>query len=147
MNLTDEDRWRLQHIIEAIANIEQCVTEKQNRNKFLDAALERFIINIGEMCRGVSKKLQIQYSDIPWANIISMRNILVHEYYKLTLRRCVLLQRIKPVVRFTPLPSPPPQGGREYAELATVEPTEKKFPPPLRGRVREGGVRAGNNSA
>jgi len=82
MSLSQQDIWRLKHILEAINNVEECVAKKDVGDKFFNAALERFIINIGEMCRGASKTMQSQYPDIPWANIISMRNVLVHEYYK-----------------------------------------------------------------
>lgn len=56
--------------------------KKDLNDKILQAALEKFILNVGEMCRGASKSLRHLYPDIPWNNIIAMRNVLVHEYYK-----------------------------------------------------------------
>ncbi len=83
MRLSEVDVWRLNHILEAIADVDSCVEKKDLKDKFIHAALQKFIQNIGEMCRGASKNLQDSYPDIPWRDIISMRNILVHEYYKI----------------------------------------------------------------
>lgn len=82
MILDKKDIWRLNHILDAIADVEECVKRKDINDKILQAALEKFIQNIGEMCRCASKKLQHLYPDIPWSNIIAMRNVLVHEYYR-----------------------------------------------------------------
>jgi uncharacterized protein with HEPN domain len=76
------DEWKLQHILEAIGMIECCVQRKKENDSLVEAALERFIINIGEMCRSLSPRLKEKYPAIPWQDIVSMRNILVHEYYK-----------------------------------------------------------------
>lgn len=83
MKLSDVNIWRLNHILQAIADVEMCVSKKDLNDKILHAALQKFIQNIGEMCRGASKTLQDTYPDIPWRDIIAMRNILVHEYYKI----------------------------------------------------------------
>ena len=48
----------------------------------MEAALERKYTIIGESCRAVSANMRIKYPEIPWSDIIAMRNILVHEYYK-----------------------------------------------------------------
>lgn len=36
---------------------------------------------IGEACRGLSAAFRERYADGPWAEIIAMRNILVHHYF------------------------------------------------------------------
>jgi len=46
----------------------------------LAAALERFIEVIGEAARKVSTATQESAKDIPWRQIIGMRNRLVHGY-------------------------------------------------------------------
>jgi len=81
MKLSERDRWRLGHVLEAISRVEICVARKNDNDPLVDAALERFVQNIGEMCRGASKELKQAYSEIPWADIVAMRHILVHEYY------------------------------------------------------------------
>lgn len=75
------DIVRLRHILDECAHIEQFL-QRSDRDALLEAALERKYIIIGEACRAMSHQLKQQYSQIPWADIIAMRNILVHEYYK-----------------------------------------------------------------
>lgn len=36
---------------------------------------------IGEAARGVSPQLRDRHSEIPWTQIVGMRNILVHVYF------------------------------------------------------------------
>lgn len=36
---------------------------------------------IGEACRSLSPEFQAQHANVPWADIIGMRNILVHHYF------------------------------------------------------------------
>jgi uncharacterized protein with HEPN domain len=40
---------------------------------------------IGEAASRISKELRDQYASIPWADIISMRNLLVHQYFGIDL--------------------------------------------------------------
>jgi len=36
---------------------------------------------IGEACRALSDDFQARHANVPWADIIGMRNILVHHYF------------------------------------------------------------------
>lgn len=36
---------------------------------------------IGEVCRSLSDEFHADYTNVPWADIIGMRNILVHHYF------------------------------------------------------------------
>jgi uncharacterized protein with HEPN domain len=36
---------------------------------------------IGEACRTLSDDCQARYTNVPWADIVGMRNILVHHYF------------------------------------------------------------------
>jgi len=36
---------------------------------------------IGEAAAGISQEFREQHAGIPWARIIAMRNILVHQYF------------------------------------------------------------------
>ncbi len=80
---TMRDAVRLQHILDEIAEIEH-ILALQDRGVLAEAALERKYIIIGEACRAVSDAMKAHYPQIPWTDIIAMRNILVHEYYKVT---------------------------------------------------------------
>lgn len=64
-----------------IADVEYIVAQL-SRDKIDELALERLHTTIGEACCAMFKELRQSYSHVPWGDIISMRNILVHEYYK-----------------------------------------------------------------
>jgi len=49
-------------------------------DKKLRYAVERQILVIGEAAKHVSEGTKNAYPDIPWNNIIGMRNVLAHEY-------------------------------------------------------------------
>jgi uncharacterized protein with HEPN domain len=36
---------------------------------------------IGEAARSISQALRVAHPEIPWASVIAMRNLLVHEYF------------------------------------------------------------------
>ena len=36
---------------------------------------------IGEAARSISRSLRLAHPEIPWTNVIAMRNLLVHEYF------------------------------------------------------------------
>jgi len=56
-----------------------------NREDFLDdlqcqdAVIRRLEI-IGEAARRISAKSQKKFSDLPWSDMIGMRNMMIHEY-------------------------------------------------------------------
>ncbi len=79
------DKIRLQHVLDAIEEIE---------NYIQNATLEEFISNsmmfnaslrqleiIGEASNRLSEKLLQDNKDIPWARIIGLRNLVIHEYF------------------------------------------------------------------
>jgi len=78
------DRERLGDILEAIERIEKYAA--QGKVRFQDDELiQSWIIHhlqiIGEACRALSPAFQKEHSEIPWAEIIGMRHILVHDYF------------------------------------------------------------------
>lgn len=36
---------------------------------------------IGEACRALPNEFKARYANVPWADIVGMRNILVHQYF------------------------------------------------------------------
>ncbi|MCX6591989.1 MAG: DUF86 domain-containing protein [Acidobacteria bacterium] len=56
-----------------------------------DEMLQVWVIHhlqlIGEAARAVSAPLRERYPEVPWGQIIALRNILVHEYFGLNLRQ------------------------------------------------------------
>jgi uncharacterized protein with HEPN domain len=49
-------------------------------NKTIRYAIERLLLIIGEAANHVSREFKEQHSNIEWAQIIGLRNILAHEY-------------------------------------------------------------------
>jgi uncharacterized protein with HEPN domain len=75
------DEVALKDILRTIDEIEQILIAP-NRDLLANRALERCFEIIGEACRRVSPQLQAKYKEIPWGNIISLRNMISHEYDK-----------------------------------------------------------------
>ncbi|MCZ7383614.1 MAG: DUF86 domain-containing protein [Candidatus Methanoperedens sp.] len=44
-----------------------------------DAVIRRLEI-IGEAARRISEETQVAYPDLPWSDMVGMRNIMIHEY-------------------------------------------------------------------
>lgn len=75
---------RLLDVLEAIERIEKYAV--QGRDAFdADELIQTWIIHhieiVGEACRALSAEFQAYHSDVPWSDIIGMRNILVHHYF------------------------------------------------------------------
>jgi len=83
-----DDRERLQDVLDAIARINKYAD--RGRTSFdQDELIQTWIIHhiqiIGEASSKLSDELKAAYPDVPWAQIIAMRNILVHDYFGLDL--------------------------------------------------------------
>lgn len=77
----------LQHMLE---HSQQAVTLSQNRKRSdldedltFNLALTRLIEIIGEAANRVPKEFQENHHEIPWVQIIGMRNRLIHGYNEL----------------------------------------------------------------
>jgi len=79
------DAVYLHHILEAISRIERYVQGKTFEEFLRDELLQDGVIRqlsiIGEAARRVSEDLQRVYPEVPWKDIIGMRNIIVHDYF------------------------------------------------------------------
>lgn len=79
------DKIRLQHILDAIEEIEN-YTANQDLKDFLKNSMMRFACIkqmeiIGEASNHISEETKNRFSDVEWSQIIGMRNIFVHEYF------------------------------------------------------------------
>lgn len=82
------DKERLEDILGAIAQIEQYTLEGKSgfeRERLIQDGVIHQIVIIGEAVRAISPELREQKSDLPWAAMVAMRNILVHRYYEVNL--------------------------------------------------------------
>ena|SRR3989344_6269152 len=75
----------LKHILESINDIEQytkSLTEKSFlQKKYMQDAVVRRIEIIGEAARNLPDELTIKYPEVPWKDIIGMRNKVIHHYF------------------------------------------------------------------
>jgi uncharacterized protein with HEPN domain len=78
------DQERLIDAIEAIHRIGKHTrlgeTEFRH-NELIQSWVVRHLQILGEAVRGLSPELRSRYSELPWAEIVGMRNILVHDYF------------------------------------------------------------------
>jgi len=78
------ERERLLDIQEAITRIGKYSASGRHRfekDELIQSWIVRHLQIIGEAVRSLPSHFRDQYSQIPWSNIIGMRNALVHEYF------------------------------------------------------------------
>jgi len=84
------DADRLSDILEAIAKIRERITDSIQAFQG-DEVLQVWVIHhlqvIGEAARNVSQSLKDRHSEVPWPQIVALRNILVHEYFGLNMHQ------------------------------------------------------------
>ena len=65
---------------EAKALIKKKSRQDLDAERILSLALVRLLEIVGEAANRVSNSTRLRFSDIPWAQIISLRNRLIHGY-------------------------------------------------------------------
>jgi len=79
------DKVRLQHIYDAILQIESYVDESTydifESNSMMQFASVKQLEIIGEAANHISQHFKSLYSEIQWREIIDLRNLLIHEYF------------------------------------------------------------------
>lgn len=82
------DKVRLQHILDALNDIKEYTTQVNSFDEFaqnkmlVDACLYKMEI-LGEASNRLTPPLQEQYPHIEWAKIVGLRNLIIHEYFKI----------------------------------------------------------------
>lgn len=77
---------RLQDILVAIAAIEKYTNRGRqvfDNEELIQVWIIYHLQIIGEAANDLSKVLKNQHSVIPWQQIIGLRNLLVHEYFRI----------------------------------------------------------------
>ena len=86
-----DDVVRLRHMLDAACEALAFVHGKErrdlDRDRMLVLALVRCVEIIGEAASHVTAGTQARHSSVPWADIVGMRNRLVHAYYDVDLNR------------------------------------------------------------
>jgi len=85
MKGTMTDKLRVQHILDAIAEVENYLTGVSFES-FLASSEKRFatikqIEIVGEACNQITDKLKEEHPEIEWGPIRGFRNISIHEYF------------------------------------------------------------------
>jgi uncharacterized protein with HEPN domain len=73
-------RDMLEHAREAVVMGQGKTRESIKTDRALELSLTRLVEVVGEAAARVSRSGQDRYPDIPWAEIIGLRNRLVHGY-------------------------------------------------------------------
>lgn len=88
-SMSPDDQWRVQHMVDAC---EQAIEFAAGRTrsdlgseKMLTFALVRAVEIIGEAASKVSAEGRSEFSEVPWPEVIGMRNRLVHAYFDVNL--------------------------------------------------------------
>src|SRR5689334_6827984 len=63
-----------------VAKSEGVSREEFDRDENLRLALAHLLQTVGEAARRISRELQAQHPEVPWAAIIGMRHKVVHDY-------------------------------------------------------------------
>ncbi len=81
--MTKDDAIFIRHMLDAIEDIESYVETKEGfvHQKIVQDAVIRKIMVIGEASKNISTSLRDKHPDIPWKDIVGMRDWLVHGYF------------------------------------------------------------------
>jgi uncharacterized protein with HEPN domain len=85
--------------LEAIAKIEEYMKNLKSEEEFFnntqtqDAVLRRLEI-IGEAVKNIPQKFRGRYPGIPWKQIAGMRDVLIHEYFGVKLKRALKVVKV-----------------------------------------------------
>ncbi len=87
--MNEYDLVRLQHMLDSAQQAVMFANQKTRANldteQMLTFALIKAIEIIGEAAANVSKECQTELPQIPWRNIVGMRNRLIHAYFDINL--------------------------------------------------------------
>jgi uncharacterized protein with HEPN domain len=79
-----DDQERLLDILEAIARIEKYAARGRSafeQEELVQIWTVHYLQVIGEAAAKISKEFKLRHSEVAWARLATMRNILVHEYF------------------------------------------------------------------
>ena len=89
--MLNDDRIRIQHMLDAINESQSFIEKRELDDLFEDRMLALSLIKeieiIGEAASRITHDTKEQYPDIPWKDIVGMRNRLIHEYFDIDFER------------------------------------------------------------
>lgn len=85
-----DDKIRIQHMIDAAEEALSFVSDKSenefNRNRMLVLSIIKEIEIIGEAASKISEETKLKFNNIPWQDIVGMRNRLIHGYFDVDIK-------------------------------------------------------------
>lgn len=82
--MKSDDRERIEHILESCREAQEFIENKSrsdlHQDRKLELALNKEIEIIGEAAAQLSDETREKFDEIPWKEIIGMRNKLIHDY-------------------------------------------------------------------
>jgi uncharacterized protein with HEPN domain len=87
--MLQDDKIRFKHMFDAVLEVMEFTRNKSRSDlesdRKLKHALVRLLEIIGEAANGMSSDIVGKYPDIPWKEMIGMRNRLIHGYFDVDL--------------------------------------------------------------
>lgn len=83
-----DDQERLLDILEAIDKVDEYAIQGRHvfeQERLIQVWIVHHIQIIGEAARKLSEEFKLEHNNVPWAQIVGMRNILVHDYFGIDL--------------------------------------------------------------
>lgn len=97
------DAQRLRDILEAIERIELVASRGRaafDGDEMIQVWILHYIQIVGEASRALSASLRDRHPEVPWAQIIGMRHLLVHDYFGIDLDEVwAVVERDLPLLR------------------------------------------------
>jgi len=94
----------VEHVLESIEKIEE-YTAGVTKEEFLestllqDAVIRRLEV-IGEAIKNIPMEVKARYPDIPWREIVGMRDVLIHKYFGVDLELTwIVIKRDLPALK------------------------------------------------
>ena len=85
-----EDKIRIQHMIdaanEALAFAAEVNEKEFSENRMLILSIIKDIEIIGEAASKVTEETKLKFTQVPWKDIIGMRNRLIHGYFDVDIK-------------------------------------------------------------
>jgi uncharacterized protein with HEPN domain len=80
----------VEHIRDALADVQRYT--RDGREAFLGSSLvqdavARKLEVVGEAARNLPQTFRDRWPGVPWRDMVDLRNVLIHEYFRLNLRR------------------------------------------------------------
>ena len=80
--------FRVQDILDAIAKIQRFVSDVdfeafENDEELMDAVIHNLAV-IGEAANHIPSEITVRHPDIPWRQMVDLRNFSVHAYWNLS---------------------------------------------------------------